>query len=650
MRFGRIGIRQCYLYIDFLDYFSLVIGLMAVLFFRKVFFHNALHRFQSAKARKRLKQAGIHWISFTEVPLKDYCETFRLNVVHAEKAFKELIEPTGMYTFAVEHFHLDAAGIEKLKAALMRRVTARWVSEGTSSLVLIDYFFGSTDCRVCYVPASINNYLVAQTDPKPWLKPVSIHCIWLEFKHAVRSPLRRIYRMSVSGLYRPLKKMLQGNPSAIPKKAKQVNGERLDEQSLNKYQIAYFPHKSMRYGNFFNKTYLYDSDLQSPLYKEHVLTLFNGPIEPLCARFLRVHRIPSANIKQLRHIGAKYPKIPFGAVLKAWQTKGSRPFLSLANLLAHIFVLKFLRHVETSLDALSSLKALKVTYFHYDILVPDHFLVACHIRSIKTVSNQERTQNYSWNQYLLFDHYCVGGEGFRSEFKKRGYAIREYHVVGLPRSGCIKHPVSRSRYKRLSEIRKHFKLVVCFDIPPYSDFQVGLMGKMFTMTGILEFYHTLIRLAMEFSDLYFAVKPKSTEMFSKPPFVRLQKSIDTMQNMCILNDIQRYNPYVTSYFADLILGIPTSILDEAFAFGKKVIYYDNEGFLKHTDSFLGRVDIVERDYEGLRRRIAEVINGGQYLNPQAHRQFIKKYLGASVNGGFKGISDYVVQLLECHEA
>ena len=41
-------------------------------------------------------------------------------------------------------------------------------------------------------------------------------------------------------------------------------------------EIGFFPHQGLTYGTFFKKTYLYENDMESPLFKEKVLTMSFG--------------------------------------------------------------------------------------------------------------------------------------------------------------------------------------------------------------------------------------------------------------------------------------------------------------------------------------------------------------------------------------
>ena len=76
-------------------------------------------------------------------------------------------------------------------------------------------------------------------------------------------------------------------------------------------------------------------------------------------------------------------------------------------------------------------------------------------------------------------------------------------------------------------------------------------------------------------NLYFVIKPKSTDSIKNQYFVEVRTEIDAISNIEIITDLKKYNPYSMAFLADIIIGRYTSILEEAFAAGKKVIFYDN---------------------------------------------------------------------------
>ena len=66
--------------------------------------------------------------------------------------------------------------------------------------------------------------------------------------------------------------------------------------------------------------------------------------------------------------------------------------------------------------------------------------------------------------------------------------------------------------------------------------------------------------------------------------------------------ISEKNKLITK-ISDFIIGKQTSLLEEALSAGKKVVFYDNENHFKSMDYVLNQVDISEKNFDGLKKRI-----------------------------------------------
>ena len=96
-------------------------------------------------------------------------------------------------------------------------------------------------------------------------------------------------------------------------------------------------------------------------------------------------------------------------------------------------------------------------------------------------------------------------------------------------------------------------------------------------------------------------------------FNEVKTDIDAIKNIEIITDLKKYNPYSMASIADIIICKHTTILEESFAAGKKVIFYDSEKYLQSSGYFLNENNLAEQNYEGLSKRIHEVIANDNYL-------------------------------------
>ena len=123
----------------------------------------------------------------------------------------------------------------------------------------------------------------------------------------------------------------------------------------------------------------------------------------------------------------------------------------------------------------------------------------------------------------------------------------------------------------------------------------------------------------------------------------LVRSIDTMFNKksSKVSTIFSENSYKLAAISDLIIGKQTSIMEEAMAADKKVIYYDNENFLSTLDYVLNKINVVEKDFEGLKRRIRYIFDN-KYDEDNEIKNFVDQYLCTNPkNDGFNMIKQVV---------
>jgi len=619
------------LYIERLDYFSLFVGFIFQPFFSKILFFSAISQFQSKKSMKKLSYFGFNWISFTDVPVNLYLPTFVSRVNYGEKVLKNQLTERYIYSFLIDYFKLDKLGLNKLEASLKRQVTNGFLAGGTASITLIEHYFGKSETKIFYLASKINNLLLAYETSSIRIVPLGIHCLMLGLTNSIVISLRffvKCFRVFFSrvkrGIYGTVKRgigLLNRQKTVDESFGKKINSfELISDQ----YEIGFFPHKNLMYGTFFKKTYLYDDNPDSLFYRKRLLTIFFGNTDSVSERYLKLYKIPYVNLSSF--LSRKMAIKELGKLtVKINKIKIIKECFSLKNLIRNYFIFQFIIRLVSYNNIMNQFKSLKLIYFHYDILIPNVFLLACHLNSIKTVSAQNRPINYTWDVGLIYDHYFLAGQGFKKKLINRHYSIGCYHVIGMPRSDYIKEPGNKPRYRKILDIKQKFTLVVCYIQHSLNDFQVGLESEIASETKNMEYFVALVKLAKEFPNLYFVLKPKMQEIFTSRAYREVERTIMRIPNLEMITDLRRYNSYVMSYLADIIIGRYTTILDESFSAGKKIIIYDSEKWIQSTDYALNEIDVIEDTYEGLRKRIVDITQNGNYLDQNKWDSFNNQY-------------------------
>ena len=615
------------LYIDYLDKFSLLYALIFGIFFNKVVFHNADIWFQSKKNQSILNKFGISWVSYHNVPIKIWCSTFKkLNHKLAKSVLKNIIKKNTLYTILIKYFNFDYLGERKLQAAIINFIGSEWFYEGTSSFSLIDNVYPRSKYKLYYMPQNAKNYLLA-IEHKEKIKPISYHFI-SKFIFKINSQFFKIFKNIVININH-----------GLTFKGKQ--GKKYTKQNSKKqYEIAFVPHSGFKYGNFFKKTYLYDNDPDSIFYKNKVLTLSFNDFDSVSERFCSLYKIPHLNVNESL-INLNIFKLGLQQILSGIFSLFKKRKSFLTELASFLIIFAHFINIGKYLRFLKKHPSLKLIYFHYDYLADPTFILACYLSKVKTVSNHERPMQSIWREPLIFDDYLIPGPKFKELYLKCDHVIENYHIIGLQRDSYIKDKKIGYQYKKYLKIKSSKTFIVCFDVNPISYFQQGLESETYSSRCIEEFYYLIISISKDFPNSYFSIKPKDEDIFRYEPFSDIKSAIDSINNIEIITDLKKYNPYKLASLADIIIGKHTSIMEEAFSAGKKIIFYDSEKYLYNSGYIFNDINLIERNYEGLKKRLYEIIEKDNYIPVKQWQTFKNNYFVSNDCNGDKLIREKV---------
>ena len=157
---------------------------------------------------------------------------------------------------------------------------------------------------------------------------------------------------------------------------------------------------------------------------------------------------------------------------------------------------------------------------------------------------------------------------------------------------------------------------------------LGLKHSITAEKSICEFHNSLIKLAINFKNFYILIKPK----IISPYYYHLFNKIKAIDNLEIITDIKKYNPYELASCADLLIGKHTSILEEAIAAGKLVIVYDNDNYLCAINYILSDKSILVENYDQMVSCISRLFNQSTCDNSKFLDEIRKNYFVKSKNG------------------
>ena len=620
------------LFFDKLDYIALILAIILRPFFSQIVFRNANQLFQNIKLHRYLNIIGIKWISFSELNYKVFSKTNRLRPILEKKYIKHQLSNNPYVKDFIDKFNLNSKQIEKLYLCFRQVFYLRKDMNGeTSSIILIKNFFPEGDFRVYFLPYYHLSYLLLKEINEKNIKIIGFHA----FINLIIGIPIQFFRF-----------ILIFFKSKIFYRKKNKNVNNFSNNKTYSSEIGFFPHQSLKYGTFYKKTYLYENDTKSPLFKEKVLTMFWEDTDYLSKRYFRRYNIPYLNVNNLvikRYVIIETLKYIFGII----SIKNLYIFKSLQSFFLFYTFLLFRYRFIRSLNILGQLRQLKVIYVHYDTLFPQFFLLACDTKAITTISSQERTHLYAGFSPLFYCKYLTAGPGFHDFFKKRGYLCEELINIGLPRSNLIKNSnnIVNKNCEKYIKIKKSKKLVLCFGLGAIDDFTVGIWGHNGTsIRSHVDFVRSMLIMAKKFQNLYFVIRFKTTDAINSIPS-KLLLEIKNKENIEINNNLRSLNSYELVSISDIVIGKYTSIVEETMSTGREIIIYDNENYISSFDYPLNKINVIERNIKGLENRINNIINGNYDPSNQI-KNFVNKYFfNHPNNSGFNLIKDTIKKTL-----
>ena len=630
MIFGRNKPRQRVLVIEKLGVFSFVISVIFKSYFKIICYRKTTPILTTNKYRRLLDYLDYKWISYLDQDGSLYVKSLPLKFSLTERTFIKLNIKSKVISRILKNYKLDQIGEKKFHTMIKNRLNRNNFDSGVFSIPLIEKLFPKTKYNIIFFPKNYNDYLVLKHLRLPNIKIAGVHALFIGL-------IKFSCLVGRSLLFKLKSFFVINNKSKISN----VDSDNSEINKIINCSIGFFPHENLHYGVHYKKTYLYDNNPNSILYKKNILTFFFGDIDDSSEKYLKNNQIPyislinySRNQSLSVLINNIFKIITFKDIINC--------FLSLEKLFWLTIAIEITTKLEKQIQLLSQFDQLKLIYIHYDVLFPQDFLLACHIKGIETISMQERPIQYLYFPFIFFDHYLINGIGFDKKLKKNGYIYKKSHVVGLPRSTLFNRSEKEnlSKYKKIKE---SYNLVLCFGLSPISDFKVGDYGEDGTsMKSTLLFLDTIYKLSKDFNDSYFIIKFKMNDFLKDIKSHSIIKQINNSINIEIVNNLSEFNSYEIGSLSNIIIGKQTSIMEEALSIGKKVIFYDNEKYLQAYDYPLNKIDIVVSNYDQLKKKFYEIINHDKYLDSIDLKAFNKKYFNnTNAEDSFKLIREKV---------
>ncbi len=222
-------------------------------------------------------------------------------------------------------------------------------------------------------------------------------------------------------------------------------------------------------------------------------------------------------------------------------------------------------------------------------------------------STETKGRHPFWT-YLNYDHFVTWTRALANYYKSHPGSFRKTHVVG-----CLwsEHIRDKKEARRNSFLRDHIKspdafIISCFDTTytrnGFTNYQEGI-----------RYAEQVFRLVEEIPEVYLIFKEKKDRKvhftFDPDAGPKLMELYDRMNsNPRVLFCSNQMDSSEIISISDVVISFPfTSTTFEALCKGRPAIWHD--AILNYRESIFGKIGgLVTYDYDGLKSRIAEVID------------------------------------------
>ena len=343
---------------------------------------------------------------------------------------------------------------------------------------------------------------------------------------------------------------------------------------LKKFQVLFFPHKSVFYGNLFLKDHFYSKDKLSSFHPRNIIHLEydNMDIEKIKERYkeyfgfeplyMNLDCFIEKNKEQFyKEIYNCIDKELIRSIIKA------KISLRLVRSMVRLYY-GYLYYC----DALQEFDNVKIALVGYDALFPVALSLALESKGIKTIAVQERFMHPFYNNTTyIIDTQFTASNYILSLLKSK----QEFIYV----SNCI--PTGLIRSDKLIKSKTKTKSnpsrgnILVFDHHVENNFNDQIANPVLNWPNDLFFRKEILKLAKDFKDYEFIVRGKNIEWTNIAYFNDILDQWNNTPNITLDADYSEfYRSYELCNKSDLIIARHTSIADECISKGFDVIIHD----------------------------------------------------------------------------
>ena len=614
--------------------FNLFIALFFVLLRFNVFYLYQSKWFRNDNAAYLMKAFGVKLINFEE------CQEIDISITDADSrklthgVMMELFEDERMLRFFGRLFSGVKDIEKKLKSVIHHMVVANFMGLSNILCWIEDY---AKPGENIYLFSSKNTF--REIILKKWgfncvnLYPAPLFYVATFFRMVLKTGIRGTRLMHSKLVTSPRRNRYSGQVYAP---------SILKTPDISKYEIIYFPHESIAYGNLFLKDHFYFEDPNCPFHMSKILHIglsdsltSEGWYKRTVKTFVD-NNVPFCDLPIVsKQNYLKYVLNYFGFIL------GSFSHVRQIRMPKRLFmILLFLRiymQYRKYLDILSRFKKARIALVGYDILLPETLSLALETSNIRTIATQERLiSGFNSSYNCILDTYLTCSKISEEYMRKKTYTcVHRYKAVGFVRSDILYKYSNESGEESYRKIKEKQRLVLAMDYHSYLDKYTNYQQQILNWRANKAFYKDLIRLSLRFPDIYIVIRSKNDDWCRVPELRDVYEFMKVLPNLEVNRDFRLNRGYEIASMADMVIAKHTSFAHECLAAGKPVLFYD---FLpnarKMISSFFDyeKYPIFVYSYGELEDRIRLFLEKGFYMNEGLFNKMKNRFFGDFYDG------------------
>jgi len=394
----------------------------------------------------------------------------------------------------------------------------------------------------------------------------------------------------------------------VKESLKSVMTDGIDTSS---FEILFFPHQSIFYGDLFVKDYFYSDEKTSVFNIKNILHV------EFFSLFLDDDKANFYNDNCIKTVLFPKPKLKeylknFRYVLSSIGFVNSLILLKRNALLFFILLFNTVVFLTKKKVVISSFPSAKIVLVGYEILFPPIVSLLFESLSIKTVAIQER-----FTVSAIFENWPFFIDTYYSSSNFVCKKIEQSNSKFV--NQCI--PCGQMRTDLLERLPKKdsdtSNLIVVFDYHSEEDPYKNMLHPDNNWLSNESFYNDICKLANRFKDFNIVIRGKNIDWIKISFFKDILELINSIPNLSISKDYKSYGmQYKLASNAKLIIAKHSSIGDEFIASGKPVIFHDfspnySKGITKEYD--YNKSDIFVYSYDELELKVKSIVEDNYYL-------------------------------------